>query len=417
MSTLTPSQIQTIKSTAPLLRTHGHQITTSFYSTLLTAHPNLNSTFNRANQSNNHQATALATALYAYATHIDDLGALSPAVEKICHKHASLYIRPEQYAVVGEYLLRAMGEVLGEGMTEEVRGAWEAAYWQLARILIGREEELYASAEEWRDWRDFRIVGKERESSVITSFYLEPVDGETLPGFLPGQYISVRTHVERLGYAQPRQYSLSDAPNGRYYRISVKKEEGLDPEEPQNVKHPGYVSNILHDEREVGGVLQVSHPYGEFFLDPEKAQDKPVVLLSAGVGLTPMVSMVNTLAARGAEQPISFVHGSRSSATRAFHPHLTNLASRCDNMRYTTFVKEPGLVVDGESTECTFKDRLDLRKLDKSSDLFLDNNATQYFVCGPESFMTNVEVGLLDLGVERDRVHLEVFGTGMPVSA
>ena len=415
MSALTPTQVQTIKSTIPVLQEHGNAITTHFYATMLAENPTLNNIFNLANQRNNHQPAALAASLYAYASHIDDLGALSPAVEKICHKHASLYIRPEQYEIVGTYLLRAMGDVLGEALTPEVLAAWEAAYWQLAKVLIGREEELYAGAEGWRDWRDFRIARKERESEEITSFYFEPVNGEkALPAFLPGQYISVKTEVPELGHAQARQYSLSDGPNGTYYRISVKKEAGLDLDKPEDLAHPGCISNLLHDKKEVGDVVQVSHPYGEFFLDPTKTEGKPIVLLSAGVGLTPMVSILNTLVKQGATQPISFVHGSRSQAARAFHTHLTDTAAQHPNFRYTTFVKNAADVRNGESARCTFNGRLSLDKLDRAKDLFLDDASTQYFVCGPESFMADMEAVLAGMGVDRTRIHLEVFGTGMP---
>lgn len=415
MSTLSPDQVQIVRSTVPVLKEHGNAITTLFYSTMLDEHPELNNIFNRANQANGHQAFALATALYAYAANIDDLSQLSPAVEKICHKHASLYIQPEHYNIVGEYLLRAMGDVLGAALTPEVLEAWGAAYWQLANIFIGQEEKLYQQADGWIDWRDFRITKKEEESAEITSFYLQPVDGKALPTFMPGQYISVKTSVPKLKHLQPRQYSLSDAPNKMYYRISVKREAGLDSADPKNAVFPGYVSNVLHGEKDVGDFLQLSHPYGEFFLDPAKAQDKPIVLLSAGVGITPMVSIANTLLGQGLQQPISFIHGSRSSASRAFHSHISISAARHPSFRYTSFVKDPRIVRNGESTDCAFESRLSLDKLDKEQHLFLDDPSTEYFVCGPQGFMVDMEDGLRSMGVGHDRIHLEMFGAGMPV--
>lgn len=132
---LTTDQVKIIKATVPVLQEHGNAITKHFYATLLKENPDLNNVFNQANQLNGHQPAALATSLYAYATHIDDLGALSPAVEKICHKHASLYIRPEHYDIVGTYLLRAMGDILGDALTPEILEAWGQAYWQLANIV------------------------------------------------------------------------------------------------------------------------------------------------------------------------------------------------------------------------------------------------------------------------------------------
>jgi nitric oxide dioxygenase len=132
---LTKEQVAIIKATAPILKEYGNTITTLFYSTMIKENPELNNIFNTTNQANNHQPAALAGSLYAYASYIDDLGVLSPAIEKICQKHVSLYVRPEHYDIVGTYLLRAMGEVLGEALTPEILAAWGEAYWQLANLV------------------------------------------------------------------------------------------------------------------------------------------------------------------------------------------------------------------------------------------------------------------------------------------
>jgi nitric oxide dioxygenase len=216
------------------------------------------------NQLTGHQQQALAGTLYAYASYIDDLGVLAPAVELIVHKHASLYIRPEHYNIVGTYLLAAMKDVLGHALTPDILEAWTAAYWQLANLLISKEESLYKEAEGWTDWRDFTIASKIRESDEIMSFYLKPIDGRPLPTFRPGQYISVRVDVPGLEYSQARQYSLSDKHAPHCYRISVKREQGLDPKMPTAKAHPGYVSNIMHDVKKDGDVIKVSHPSGRF---------------------------------------------------------------------------------------------------------------------------------------------------------
>lgn len=416
MPSLTPEQVQIIKATVPVLKEHGNAITTSFYATLLAENPTLNAVFNQANQANNHQATALASSLYAYATHIDDLGVLSPAVEKICHKHASLYIRSEQYDVVGTYLLRAMGDVLGAALTPEILDAWGVAYWQLANIMIGREEQLLQEADGWTDWRDLRIADKVKESNEITSFYLQPVDRSPLPDFFPGQYISVMMEVPKLEYAQSRQYSLSDAPNRKYYRISVKKEAGLDTKQPEGVRHPGYISNILHDEKDVDDVIRVSHPFGEFALNVKDTKNDPIVLLSAGVGITPLISMLNSLASQETTRPVSFIHGARISSSRAFHTHVQNLAQDHKELAYTSFLKEPDSGSDIKGKDYTFAGRLRMDKLDRNTDLFADDGKTQYFVCGPESFMADTEKYLIGMAVAKERVHLEVFGTGLPGS-
>src|SRR5690242_13905320 len=219
MAPLTPGQVQIIKATVPVLAEHGETITTKFYADMLEANPELKNIFNNTHQATGHQPRALAGALYAYAANIDDLGKLSPAVELICHKHTSLHIRPEHYNVVGEHLLKTMQTVLGDAATPDILGAWEAAYWQLANIMISKEDAMYKEVEGWTDWKDFKIVRKEKEAEEITSFYLQPVDTSfKLPTFKPGQYISVNVFVDELdgGVWQARQYSLSDAPGKDY---------------------------------------------------------------------------------------------------------------------------------------------------------------------------------------------------------
>ena len=163
MATLTPAQVQIIKATVPVLAAHGLAITTKFYADMLDGNPELKNIFNNTHQATGHQARALAGALYAYAANIDDLGALSPALELICHKHVSLYIRPEHYDIVGTNLLKTMKSVLGEAATQDIMDAWGAAYWQLANIMIGKEDGLY-KASGWNDWQDFTVSRKVRES-------------------------------------------------------------------------------------------------------------------------------------------------------------------------------------------------------------------------------------------------------------
>ena len=144
MGALSPSQAATIKATVPVLAAHGLTITTQFYANILNAHPELKHIFNNTHQATGHQSRALAGALYAYAANIDNLGVLSPALELICHKHVSLFIRPEQYDVVGYHLIETMKNVLGDAATPEIVKAWNAAYWHLADIMIGKESHMYS---------------------------------------------------------------------------------------------------------------------------------------------------------------------------------------------------------------------------------------------------------------------------------
>lgn len=152
-----------------------------------------------------------------------------------------------------------MKEVLGDACIDDILDAWAAAYWALVNIMIDHEGKLYKESEGWTNWRQFRVTRKVRESDEITSFYLKPVDGKPLPNFKPGQYISVRIDVQQLKYPQGRQYSVSDTPRSDYYRISVKKECGLNPRAAGAKRHPGHVSKILHDITKEGDIVEVSH--------------------------------------------------------------------------------------------------------------------------------------------------------------
>ncbi|KAK4628579.1 Flavohemoprotein [Fulvia fulva] len=409
---LTPEQVKIVKSTAPVLAEHGNAVTTLFYETAHEEYPELHNVFNQTNQVNNHQAQALAGSLYAYASHIDDLGKLSPAVEKISQKHASLYIQPEHYPIVGEGLLRAMGKVLGDACTPEILDAWTAAYWQLANLFIEREEVLYAEAKGWTDWRDFVIADKKQESDEITSFYLKPVDGEKLPEYLPGQYTSVLTDVPQFGYKQSRQYSLSEAPRQDYYRISVKKEAGLEQQHSEAPAHPGWISNILHNEKTVGDVVRLSHPAGEFYFDPVKDQDAPIVLLSAGVGITPMIAILDTVLQRGSKQPIAFIHGARSKSAQAFKQHIRDQVAEHSSVHAVDFVKNVKADADDEEQGLHHVGRLALNLVDDDKDLYLNDSNTKYFVCGPEAFMADMWRGLKAKDVDESRIKMEVFGTG-----
>ncbi|KAI0859932.1 globin-like protein [Xylaria cubensis] len=398
---LTPSQIAVVKATAPVLKEHGETITSLFYKNMLNANPELRNIFNEANQIGGAQPRALAGAVFAYATYVDDLGKLSAAVERIAHKHASLNVQPEQYPIVGKFLLEAVAAVLGDACTPEIAEAWTAAYALLAEIFINREHQIYVAFENWTGWRRFKIQKKVAESSEITSFYLAPEDGVALPKFLPGQYVSLQLYIPKLGLRQPRQYSLSDVSGNGYYRISVKKESG------EQIEIPGLISNMLHDEFKEGDVVELTHPTGEFFVKVE--EETPIVLISAGVGITPMVSILNSAIAAGSSRKISLVHGARNSEVRAFADTLKR-ASEKPNVQATVFlstVKEK----DVKGVDYDFEGRVNLKKVDPER-LFTNDLTTHYYVCGPTSFMTDVQKYLVDEGVSQDRVHLEIFGVG-----
>lgn len=398
---LTQKTKDTVKATAPVLAAHGYDIIKHFYRSLLGSHPELKNIFNMRHQERGQQQEALARAVYAYAANIEDPSCLAAVLEGIANKHASLGVLPEQYPIVGEHLLGSIKAVLGDAATEEIISAWAQAYGNLADILMGRESQLREHTASrpggWVGWREFRVAGKQPESDVITSFVLEPADGGPVPDFEPGQYISVGVNVPRLGLQQIRQYSLSDAPNGKTYRISVKREAGPEPGQL------GYVSTLLHDQVKVGDTIRLAAPYGNFFIDVNATT--PVVLISGGVGLTPMISMLNRVLQSPGRRQIVFVHGARNSAVHAMKDHLRETAARHPNFRTFIFYNEP-LPGDKEGRDYDFNGFVDL---DRILDAVMLPNA-DYYICGPIPFMRLQHDVLIAKGVKEPRVHYEVFG-------
>jgi nitric oxide dioxygenase len=398
---LSRQTIEIIKSTVPVLREHGKTITTRFYKMMLTNHPELLNIFNHVNQKQGRQQTALANTVYAAAANIENLEAILPEVKRIAHKHRSLGIKPEHYPIVGKNLLAAIKDVLGDAATDEIINAWAEAYGVIADVFINVEEELYREAERapggWRDFRNFVVAQKVQESDVITSFYLKPQDGGPLPTYQPGQYISVKLAIPGETYTHIRQYSLSDSPGKDYYRISVKREDAAEG------KPAGIVSNYLHNHVREGDVLPISAPAGDFVLDTSK--ETPVVLLSGGVGLTPLVSMLNTLVERQPQRRVHFIHAARNSRMHALKEHVAALADRHEALTSHVVYSQP-----------TEEDRAE-RRFDKEGyvDLpwlqsVLPDNQADFYFCGPAPFMKTVYRALKDWGVPDERIHFEFFG-------
>jgi nitric oxide dioxygenase len=397
---MTNEQKELVRGTVPVLREHGVALTTYFYNRMLTQNPELNHIFNKGNQHAGTQATALAMAVLAYAENIDNPGVLANAVTRIANKHVSLNIRPEQYAIVGNHLLSSIKEVLGDAATDELIEAWGIAYGQLANIMIGVEAELYSAAASqqggWSGWRPFVVKEKVQESAEITSFYLYPTDGGKIADFLPGQYITVRVFVPELNVYQPRQYSLSCAPNGEYYRISVKKEHG-------NSERPaGYVSNLLHESVAQGDIIEVAPPSGDFTLDLEKTN--PIVFISGGVGLTPFMSMLEYSVENGTDRDITWVHGCRGYEVHAFKDRVTELSDRHETMTVHTFYDQ----IEKETEENLYEGFVDLGKLANVVD-----PEAEYYICGPGVFIKKHYEYLRENGVDTSAIHFEEFGPSL----
>ncbi|AZI41815.1 NO-inducible flavohemoprotein [Deinococcus psychrotolerans] len=401
---LTPSQTAIIKATVPALELKGEEITRHFYSALFAAHPELLNVFNPANQATGRQARSLAASVLAYAAHIENPAVLGPMLSRITNKHVSLDVLPEQYPVVGHYLLEAIATVLGDAATPAILDAWAAAYGQLADLMMGAEQQIYdadaAQVGGWRGFKVFRVIQKAVESQNVTSLILEPADGQPLPPYRAGQYLSVKAQVPGFPTQQIRQYSLSDASNQTSYRISVKRE--FAPSEAAWDAPEGLISNYLHDQIEVGAEVLVHLPAGDFYLQDTQL---PVVLLSGGVGITPMLSMLNTLIATGSKRPVVFVHAALSQDFHAFRAHVNELAAQHPQVRKVIYY-----------TDVTDRDRPgehhDLAGLISLKTLrpYLPEGQAEYYYCGPEGFVSAAE-GMLDqLGIPAQQRFTETFG-------
>jgi nitric oxide dioxygenase len=400
---LTEQTIRIVKETAPAVAANAEAITRRFYSLMFNGDPQVQAYFNQAHQHSGGQQRALAGAICAYAANIDNLDALGPAVELIAQKHCSLGIQAEHYPIVGKHLLAAIVDVLGDAATEEVLAAWGEAYGFLAEIFIRREQAIYeeqaAAPGGWNGYRRFVVDRREAESDVVVSLYLKPADGGPLAPFKPGQYITVQIDHPTTP-TSPRNYSLSDRPGRDYYRISVKREPSLAPGAPA-----GLISNYLHDQIRVGDVLNVGPPCGEFTLDPASDEDRPVVLLSGGIGVTPLLSMAHSLAASGAKRPTYFIHAARNSRVHSHVAEVRRLAETTPNFNLHVRYDAPldGDVAEGRCDSTGFVDE----ELFDSIESALD---ADYYICGPKAFMASVVRQLREREIDESRIHYEFFG-------
>ncbi|MGE9552313.1 NO-inducible flavohemoprotein [Erwinia amylovora] len=383
--------IATVKATIPALLATGSRLTAHFYDRMFAHNPELKDIFNMSNQRNGNQREALFNAICAYASNIENLHALLPAVEKIAQKHTSFAIQPDQYQIVGTHLLATLDEMLNPG--QEVLDAWGKAYGVLAGVFIQREEEIYREGENkvggWRTPRAFRISEIATQSEVIKSFTLTPTDGLPVAEYHPGQYLGVWLREEGFANQEIRQYSLTRAPNGRDYRIAVRHEEG------------GTVSGWLHQQAKIGDEVHLAAPAGDFFLDVKP--ETPVTLISAGVGQTPMLAMLDVLAARRHPACVQWFHAADNGKYHAFREEVAAAGNQLGNFAQHLWYSQP---LPQDKGDYDSEGLMDLLPVESQ----LSDPAMHYYLCGPVGFMQYIARQLLGIGVTEDRIHYEVFG-------
>ncbi|MFC8570276.1 globin domain-containing protein [Streptomyces sp. NPDC057245] len=389
---LSEQSVPVVRATLPAVGAAIGDITRLFYQKLFDAHPELlRDLFNRGNQANGEQQRALAGSIAAFAGLLLERPDTRPDVmlSRIAHKHASLGITSDQYKIVHRHLFAAIGDVLGDAVTPEVAAAWDEVYWLMANALVAVEARLYeeAGVAEGDVWRRMEVVERREESAGAVSLVLRPADERPTAPFRPGQYVSVRVELPD-GARQIRQYSLSAAPGRSGLRITVKRVRGDGTPE-------GEVSSWLHERAREGDVLTVSAPFGDLAL---AERDGPLLLASAGIGVTPMLAMLDHLVAAGATRPVTVVHADRSPADHAHRQEQRDLIGALPGARLHLWYEEPG-----ERAPEASAGRADLIGLELPEDLTV-------YLCGPVPFMRAVRGDLLRRGVPAEAIHYEVFG-------
>ena len=261
----------------------------------------------------------------------------------------------------------------------------------------------------WKDWRDFKIVKKDVESKEITSFYFQPVDGGKIPSFKPGQYLTIKLDVPDRSRPVIRTYSLSDYPQSQdYYRLSIKREGA-----PKDLDvPPGVASGFMHDRISEGSVIPCKPPSGKFYLEVEK--QTPVVLMSNGVGITPMISMAKACAKDHPNRHIWFIHGARNGEYHACREEINALQKSYPNLHIHYRYSRPGAEDEGKYHSQGYADEQLLANtiIPEIKQTHNGSSEAEYYLCGSPAFMDSIREGLKELNVLEERVFFESFGGG-----
>lgn len=305
---LSEEHAEIIKATLPPVGENIETITKTFYNKMFTAHPELiANTFNRGNQKQGAQQKALAASVATFATQLVDPNAPDPVMmlDRIAHKHVSLGIRKDQYQIVHDNLMAAIAEVLGDAVTPEVAEAWDAVYWLMADVLIKHEAKLYES-DGVTDGDVFRRAEVTAKEQLTDSVYAYTLSGDfTAPR--PGQYTSVGVTLDD-GARQLRQYSIIEG-DEHSYRIAVETD--------------GEVSTFLRDHVAIGDTVDATLAAGDLVLQDS---NNPVVLISSGIGSTPMVGILGHLSRTHSDRKVTYLHADNSEDSWAQQAETRALA-------------------------------------------------------------------------------------------
>ena len=261
----------------------------------------------------------------------------------------------------------------------------------------------------WQDWRDFEIFHTQLESKEIISFYFQAVDGETLPSFKPGQFLTIKLDIPGESRPVIRSYSFSDFSCSQdYYRLSIKREGS-----PRDLDvPPGIASNFLHDHIKVGSIVACKPPNGKFFLEVES--HAPAVLISNGVGITPMVAMAKACAVENPRRHIWFIHGARNGEYHALREEMNALEKLSPNLHLHYCYSRPR-IEDSEMFHHHGYANTQLIAntiIPQIQTVYRSSADAEYYLCGSPKFMDSLIDGLAGLGIPENNVFFESFGGG-----
>ena len=270
------------------------------------------------------------------------------------------------------------------------------------------EKPQTTKEDSWKDWRNFIVDRKVKESEEITSFYLKPQDGKKLPTFKPGQFLTIKLDIPEQPRSVIRTYSLSDYdPNGDYYRLSIKRESA-----PKDLDvPPGVASNFIHDHINEGDIIPAKPPNGKFFLDIDRPL--PAVLISNGVGITPMIAMAKACSQNQSLRPLWFLHGARNGDFHACRQEVQDLAQNNEKLEVFYKYSRPRPEDEGLYNSQGYVDKqLLATEIIPQVEAKSGSKDAEYFLCGSPAFMDSIRQGLQELGVPDDRVFYESFTKG-----
>jgi nitric oxide dioxygenase len=384
-----------IQATLPVVGENIEEIAKRFYKHMFEARPDLlDGLFNRGNQADGRQQQALAGSIAAFATYLVEKPDQLPdhLLSRVAHKHVSLGLSPEQYQIVHDHLFWAIVDVLGDAVTPEVAAAWDEVYWLMGNMLINKERGLYNAIHLSPEtiWRTWRVAERIQETDDVITFVVERVDEREVKPSLPGQYVTIKM-LMKDGVHQPRQYSLTRADDGKHRHFAVKRVHGQSTPD-------GEMSNLLHNDIKVGDEVVLSAPFGDVVLE---YTDRPVVMASAGIGITPMAGMLSHLVKAGSQRQVMLLHADDSEDSFPLRKQVTEDLAQLNDGSMRSWFLNPGAGQGSDGS--TFSGFMDVNAVELPID-------AEYYLCGPLPFLQAVRSDLIAKGVPAKDIQYEVFG-------